>query len=315
MARDPHGYEEDVSRRHALAALSVGAPPDEAVPVLIEVLADRDADTPDRMAAAHGLGRIANEEATAALTAHLRDRDPRVQQAVAAELGKVGRPDDLKELHKLPIPADEAARRQLEFAAALIAHRHGLDGPFLPEVEPLGSIDVPKHRQLEVSVSLQTESTTEPDLEALVGSTWGISLADRSYSVSCGGSSFTVFVNDEAGESVTSLERVFERPLIAGILARWYPSDVRATPRMLVLTRPEGRESARLEIVRTDGRVDYVGEVERTDGVVSFRVSSVERPAAADTRVVGRVSGRGVSLEEGFSAPRRDTPETTDARP
>lgn len=103
---------------------------------------------------------------------------------------------------------------------------------------------------------------------------------------------------------------MFERPMIAGLAARWYPKGVRATPRFLILTRPEG-DGARLEVVRTDGRVEYMGEITPKGAGWAFRLTNTEHPATADTLLAGSVTGRGVSLDVAFSSPRRDTPETT----
>lgn len=313
IARGAADFDEDVSARRALSALAEGARPEHAVPVLAEVLSDVDAPTPDRIAAARGLAHVATQEATEALLPRLRERDPRVQQAVIAGLGQVGGPTELAQVAKLPVPADTATRRQLTFTKALIAHRHGLDGPFLPE-EPTSSADVPDEQRVRVTLRLQSPQKTAADRERLVGSRWGITLAERSYAVGCGRSSFTLFANKEVGESVTSAERTFERPLIAGVLARWYPRNVRATPQLLILTRPQD-EGARLELVRTDGRVDYVGQLAPRGTAVGFRVTNAERAATSETLVEGNVTGRGIRLEVAFSSSRRDTPETTAALP
>lgn len=312
VARDPSGYDESVSARRALTALATSAPPQDAVPVLTEVLSDPRAARADRIAAARGLARVATPEAAAALARHLRERDPRVQQAVLAALGQIGGPGELAEIGKLPRPADQATRRQLDFTRALIAHRHGLEGPFMPDVRAASPEDVSDDRRAPVAFRLQSEGPTGEDRDRLVGSTWGIELAERSYAVECGRASFTVFVNVDVGASVTSAGRVFERPMIAGVVAQRYPPGVRATPRFIVLTRPAG-DGARLEVVRADGRIRYVGEITPKGTGWAFRVTNTEQPATADTLLTGHVTGRGVQLDAAFSSPRRDTPETTSA--
>lgn len=314
IARDPTGYDEPVSAPRAVTALAAGARPDDAVPVLSDVLADRKAAPEVRIAAARGLARVATSDATAALTRRLRERDPRIRQAVIAGLGQVGGPAELAQVRKLPAPADETSRRQLTFTSALIAHRHGLDGPFLPEVATPTAADLPDQGRTQLSISLQSQRTTAADRERLVGSTWGITAADRGYGVACGGGRFTLFVNRDIGTSVTSAEQLFERPLILGVLGRWYPVGVRVTPKLLVLTRPQG-DGARVEVARTDGRVDYVGKATRRGTGVAFRVVNAERAGAAPTLVEGHLTGRGVSLEVAFSSARVGTPETAPAVP
>jgi HEAT repeat protein len=102
------------------------------MPILDEVLSDPDAPSPNRVAAARGLRVVSTPAAEALLPRSARERDPRVQQEVLAALGWFGSPDVARELGKIR-PADEHARRQLEFARALAVHRHGLPSPSSPK--------------------------------------------------------------------------------------------------------------------------------------------------------------------------------------
>lgn len=130
---DPRAFAEPVSVRHALHALAVGAKGEVAVPVLADVLAGRRTSETERVVVARELGGVATPAAEASLTRHVRERNPRVQQAVLAGLGTFAGPRTLRDL------ADDATRRQLALTRALIAHRHGLDGPFLREARESGA--------------------------------------------------------------------------------------------------------------------------------------------------------------------------------
>lgn len=316
LVADPSGYDERVSVPRALAALAAGTRPAVAVPVLREVLGDGDADTAARVAAARGLATVGSPAAADALADALAVRDPRVQQAVAAGLAEVGGERALRALVKTPTPAEPFVRRQVRFATAVVAHRLGrTDGPFLPETPAPPDRDADDVASVPVAVRLRSASATEELLATVVGPRFGVELAERSLAVECGGARLSLLVNAEVGESVGSPATLFERPLVAGLLASEYPVGIRTTARMVVLTRPTGDDEARIEIVRRDGRVAYVGTVERAGRGVSFRVTDVDQPASARTLVVGTLTGRGVSLDVGRSAARRDVAESVPAVP
>ncbi len=118
--------DEGVLSHKALQALAVGAPAPVATLVLRNVLRDARAPRADRVTAARLLGTIGTKEARNVLGGSIRDRHPRVRQAVFASLGQIGEPTDLKKLGQLADSDDRHTARQLEFARALIAHRHGL---------------------------------------------------------------------------------------------------------------------------------------------------------------------------------------------
>ena len=133
VAQRRQAFQLDVSPARAIRALSEGAKADVAIPVLEAILADRKAPLPERVAAARGLGHVATPAAEHALLSQMRAGEPRVQQEVIAALGRFAGASAGRKLGKIEAPSDLATYRQWVFAKALIAHRLGLDGPFLAE--------------------------------------------------------------------------------------------------------------------------------------------------------------------------------------
>lgn len=289
-------FAEPVVASRAIQALAAGARADVSVPVLGEIVSDRKAPTTDRVVAARELGRIASPEAEAALVGRMRDRDPRVRQAVFAGLGTFAGPPVLRRLTKLAEPDDVATERQLALTRALIAHRHGLDGPFLPEVQARKRRRGRPEQMLSLTLRTKTAKATAADRQRLLGPTYGVDLADRSYALMCGRAEWTVFVNQEVGESVTVLDHLVERPWIAAILARWFPERIATTTQYLLLTRPVDG-AAHIDVVRADGEVLYTGSARHAGAALAFSITDVDRPGTARTHVAGRVTSKGIELD------------------
>ncbi|MFN0145851.1 MAG: HEAT repeat domain-containing protein [Dehalococcoidia bacterium] len=296
VATRAEAFDEAVLPARALQALAAGAPADVAVPVLSRVLAAAAAPRTDRVTAARELAGLATPAAHDALAGAIRDRDPRVQQVAVAALGKLGGPADLREMMRMVEPGDLSVRKQLRFARALIAHRHGLDGPFLPEVEGVERRPGAPERMITLTLRPRGTRGTATDLARHLGSTYGIVPAAQSFSLRAGRAEWAVFVNGEVGASASGLARLFERPWIAAILGRWFPANIANTTQYVVLTRPVAG-GARIDVVRTDGELMYTGTAEQLAGTIAFAMADVDRPGTAPTTVRGRVSGRGLELE------------------
>lgn len=285
-----------LSPHRAIGVLAIAASPEVAIPVLEQVARNTAARSTNRVAALRGLGRIATPEAQASLLGHARDGDPRVQQAAFAALGLFADRSALDTLERLNDPGDEAARRQLSLTRALIAHRNGLDGPFLPEVTGIRREPVAPERMNTVTLAMKTAGETAADQARLSGSTYGIRLADRALALRCGRAEWTIFGNADLGTSITATDRLFERPWIAALLARWLPVGVAATTQYLVLTRPAGR-SVRIDVARADGELMYTGSAEPVGSALSFAIADVNRAATAPTTLAGLLDADGVRLD------------------
>lgn len=279
-------FTEPVSSYRAIRTLAVAARPEISVPVLAQVLADRRAPTTDRVVAARELGHIATSDAESVLVRRVSDREPLVQQAVFSALGMCGGPSSLRKLARVTEPEGAAAQRQLVFARVLIVHRHGLDGPFLPETDTSGTRPGDPDDHLRVTFRARTAKATAADRARFVGSTYGIRFTERAFSLRCGRVERTVFLNADVGGSM-SLDNLFDRPWIAAVVARWYLERKAASAQYLLLTRPLG-SIVRLDVVRTDGEVMYAGSVDRRGAGLAFVIADVDRPGTVPTDLSGR---------------------------
>jgi hypothetical protein len=121
VARRPAAFAERVSAPRAIQTLARGAKPQVAIPVLTQIVGDRDAPTTHRVIAARELGGIATVEAERALARRVSAPDPRVQEAVVTALGTVAGPVVMRQLAALTEVQDPGVRRQLALTRALIA--------------------------------------------------------------------------------------------------------------------------------------------------------------------------------------------------
>jgi hypothetical protein len=214
-------------------------------------------------------------------------------------LGAIGGPAVLRALARVAMPGDAAARQQLTWARALIAHRHAIDGTYLPVVDgrerdaPAGDAGAP-------TVALQTVAATTRSLARLVGGTYAIALAPRSVSLTWGETTATLFFNREL-ELPAGAARLQERPWIVGIVARWRRRRRIGSIRHVMLATPT-RDGVRLELVRTDGERIATGRAVAHDGSVWFTLTTLTRSAAPPSRISGWVTARRIELERATSA-------------
>jgi hypothetical protein len=305
-------FDEPVNVPRAIVALAAGRP-ETAMPLLEEVSGDAARPAAHRRAAAEGLGHVASPEAQRLLLSIVRDGDPRVQQAAFKALGLFGGPEVARELAKVQA-RDAHARRQLDFAQSLVAHRHGLpDGPFLPEPPPGRTRLTARSRTTDLSLTEMSPQETSDERARLHGPTYGISPAERGLALRCGRNEWTVFLNDELGPTFRALTRLADRPWIAALLALRYPVGLRAATQYAVLARPDAG-GVHLDVVRADGEAVYTGRATVERAVTSFSISEVDRPGTAPVRLAGRISAKGIELDLARAAPRRiGTPTTADA--
>lgn len=298
--------DPEVRRDLAVRALAAGSDPRDAVNALAQVLRARAIGTTERVIAADELGRLETEETAAVLSRFTADDDPRVRQAVFAGLGRSGRTDALAALPESD--PDAAARRQLLFARALIAHRAGVDGPFLP--------DGPAARgepgaQGAAAVDLRPP-TGKGAPERVTGGTYAIDVAELRYELQCGGNTWTTLLNgDVVRAGGIDHQRLFERPWIAALLARWILEGREAIVQHVVLARPVDA-SVRLDVVRSDGTVTYTGSAERDASGLRFVVRAADGAAVPSVYVEGRAGPDGVAFIRAVASSSRGgtrTPE------
>jgi hypothetical protein len=308
VARTPQAFEERVSAPRAIEALARGAKAGAAIPVLARIVGEQSASIPARIAAARELGLLAKPDAERALLRRAGVEHPRVQQAVLRALGAIGSPAALRPLARLPESADAATRRQLAFARALIAHRHGLKGARLPPVEGEPRRPEQVGNRTTLTCTLATAAATAKDRERLAGSVYGIDLAGRAAKLVCGRTEWSVFFNRDVEPSQMA-KRLRKRPWVLGLMAGWQGERQMAIVKHVILTTPDGN-GARVDIVRRDGERIYTGRM-TTDPItadsvkVRFTITDVDRPATAPTYVDGHVTARGIELEHVAVSARR----------
>jgi hypothetical protein len=307
--REPPG----TSAAHAIAALAEGAP-GRALPVMEQVLEDDAAPQPDRVAAARALGVIATSGAEALILAQLPRQEPRVQQELLASLGTFGSASAAGPLQDIPAPADAGVARQLALTRALISHRHGLDGPFLPGAAPASAPRGTARDRAEVGLSVRSAPSVATDLRRHQGPMYGMPVAARGLALRCGPASWTIFLNKSLGPTAGGLQLLFERPWIAAVLAQEYPTGEGLVTRLVMLTRPEPG-GARIEVARADGEVMYVGSARQVNNEVRFTVNDTERPGRAPASITGAFTSRGVQLRTAVVlTTRRGQREALDVR-
>ncbi|HEX2296760.1 MAG TPA: HEAT repeat domain-containing protein [Actinomycetota bacterium] len=296
-----------VRRDLAVRALAAGSEPRVAVDALAQILRARGIGTTERVIAADELGRLESEEAAAVLSRFTADDDPRVRQAVFAGLGRSGRTDALAALPESD--PDAAARRQLLFARALVAHREGTDGAFLPEARAARG----EPGAQGAAVALRPPSGKgASDPGRVTGGTYAIDVAELRYELQCGGNTWTTLFNgDLVRAGGIDHQRLFERPWIAALLARWILEGREAIVQHVVLARPVDA-SVRLDVVRSDGTVTYTGTAERDASGLRFVVRAADGAAVPSVHVEGRAGADGVAFTRAVASSSRSgtrTPE------
>lgn len=299
VARGDEDFDAPVSAERALRALADQARPEVAVPVLEEAALDGGRSLAERATAAQTLGDVGTVAAQRALLRAARSAQPRVQQEALASLGRFAGPEAAQELADVAEPRDGAARRQLVFARALVAHRHGLAGFALPEARA-SQRPVPPAERVPVQLGIKPSRQTASDLRRLHGTTWGMEVAGRALSLRCGPTEWEILLNRRTGLSGVLPTALPERPWIAAVLAQWIPTGERLTTRNVVLTRPVERNGGagvmRVDVARADGTVVYTGTAEAARGALEIDIADVDGTSAAPTRLSARLTADGVDV-------------------
>lgn len=303
-ARGSANATPTLSPHRAIHVLAAAASAAVAIPVLDEIARNPDAAVTDRVAALRGLGRVATSDAQALLLHHATGANARLQQAALASLGLFADRSAFDALGSVPQPADPATLRQLAFTRALIVHRVGLVDAHLPDTQGIRWPTDDAGRSTGIGLEMKPANATRADRARLRGSIYGIRLAERAYALRCGNAQWSVFGNRELGPSITADDRLFRRPWIVALLARWMRPDVTAVTQYVVLSSPAGC-TVRLQVFRADGELMYAGWGEPRGTGLYVEFSDVDRPQTAPTILTGVLDADGVRLETAFMAGTR----------
>ncbi len=310
LVSDSSPVPEGVSRARAIGTLCKGAPPTVAIPVAAALVVDNKASRTDRIAAVRGLGMIATPEAERVLLQSLRTRNTRVLQTVLATLGEFAGPDAGKRLARMNPPDDIPTYRQWVLASTLIAYRNDKAGAGLPESLYVRRRAGSASKMLQLAASTRTKNATTKALGKFRGPTYGIRFGERSHRLTCDANRWEILLAKELGAPTTQLERLFEQPRVAGILAQWTPDREALQSRMILLTQPTG-DRVRIDIARPNGEALYAGEIIRRRNVLAFRISDTAHIGVAPVNIDGTVDSKGIKLTRAISFRERINVRTT----
>jgi hypothetical protein len=305
----------DVSVARGISALALRDRSAETATLLARFVADEREAPVDRAVAATSLRLIPLGEARTGLIRNLTVAEQIVRLEAIKSLGCIGDEDALVALDKLPWVEPGPEQRQLAFSKALIAHRVGLARDDMPFRQGVARKPGPADALIPLSLRPMRVHAIVAERELLRGSDYGIPLSGKvGFSLRAGKARWTVFVNGELTEDgvFARSSKVFERPWITALLARFDERTQSTSVQHIVLTDPVGN-GATIMVVRTDGELFYSGRLTRPRGLLSFVVRDVARKGTAPTNVKGRLTTRGVEFEMSVPFGQRRNPRTGEA--
>ena len=278
-------------RRHALLLVRHLLPPREAVEALAPILLSADEPSALRHAAAFELGHVGTGAAVDALADALRAEDVLAVRGALAALGRSGPPEALAAVSET-LADDAAVRRAAAWAAALLSHRHGLEGPPWP-AEPPRPVEAVEGEAVEVA-DPDDEAIAEC-LDALSGEMVGVPLTARSARAVRGVGQPLFFLFAEGADAPKAL---FERRAVAGVVAKRYGEPIAHYGlASYVLTRPEG-DGLAITVAAPNGRVEAAGRARPSGGGVEFEVAGTGAPGARALSGQGRFADGGWRVEQ-----------------
>lgn len=269
--------------------------------------------TPLRGAAARWLGRSGGSDTLARLLGDERLRDRAVLAHVVTALGRSGGREALDGLRTVAASGTDRTARLARFAAALVCHRHGIEGADLP---PAGELWPPPTDGRPIELRRASAEETAAGLRALAREPLGIEYArDGAYHLRCGKSDRLVLLNRElAGRGATA--RLGERKALVGVVADRQTERGEHSTFLLILsspTRTPGRVV--LQLCRPTGEALLAGSAVIDGAAARFEARSVARPGGQLIRINGTLAGGELALTTAIAGrlgqPRRTpTPDT-----
>jgi hypothetical protein len=301
------------SRARAVSALVQREQSAEVAGLLAQVMANPNETMAARLAAAASLELIPLPETQSALIAHLDEADPLVRLRVIRSLGAIGDEEALAALERAKVPATDAGRRQLAFSQAVVAHRLGRPGRQLRFREGVDRRTPARKELIALTLRPIRKATILKERKALRGTDFGMEVSSRAgFILRAGDAQWTVFVNRDL-VALTGFSRMFARPWITALLARYDERTKSTAVQYVVLTDPD-HDGAKIMVARPDGELFYTGHAtKRGSGLFSFAMLDVERPGTAPTKVTGHLTPKGVSLDLTIPFGRRKNKSHGDA--
>ncbi len=276
--------EESIATRGAAARELTRRDPETAGPLLARLARDQAAPPESRATASVALGKHPSPEAEAALEAALTASEPLVVRRAAEALGRIGGPEALAALKRVPVPGDRAAARSLRFARSLVAYRLGLN-------EELLSASPPAQMRGE-SVALAVAPASAPAkaevTERLPRELPGIAVrAEAAVRIECERNEMLVL----PASAAAPMQRA---SAVAAVVMKRAHSLGHFATNLYILSHPTGGERVDLTGVRPDGTITHKGEAWPEDGALRFRLEALATPLADPVIIEGTMSAEGV---------------------
>jgi hypothetical protein len=288
---------QGVAKLRALAALKRRSRRN-VVDILLEVVANRQEAPRFRYMAAMGLYEIGGTQASRSLTAAARQADETSAPAIALGLGRVGAADSIRVVERLRDISPRYAKDRVEFAATLLAYRHGLSGHDVKTTRARALQNLGRGRAQTIDSRPARTNEAVRALEAFTDEPLGLDVtSDQAIQLNCEPSTFIwLWTKETAGTGFTSL---FEEKGVAGVLCRKHPFENAYALSAIGLATP-GQRGIRLTLHRAEsGAVLYSGSVS-TDGLLVLKARNWPGLAAVDIK--GRVQAGRVMVTTAKSA-------------
>jgi hypothetical protein len=298
LVKAMHGGDPEIARGEAFALLAASPHP-QREELLGGLLRDPQESSAIRSAAAIALGRIPTHDSTQVLLGNLHLSEPRVQAEILRSLGRIGGTDALANIETLHFPAHDHRQDVVEFAAALIAHRLGLEGHELPLPPEERRLSVPVEESRPVLVSMPAPEQAAKVIADLARQPYGIEY-DRTnlVRIECAGRVNVLCPNRELSVP-GGIARLAQKKALAGIVAYQSAETGDHSVSYLVMVSPS-TPSGLVNIVapRCSGRPGLAGTGEVKGKRLEFRLRSVERPGAFPLELAGEVAPAGVHFDQ-----------------
>jgi hypothetical protein len=271
------GRDRSVSASHAVYLLAASDLADKEER-LIGVLRNP-AIAPDaRRRAAIQLAHLNQPDARTALVQALDEADPRVLGGTVKALGWIGRANAYGPVIDVMRRTSGSVAAQAEFAARLIAHRHGLTAPELPPLTQGDQVE-PAPLTQTIRVVKAPEARARQCLDAIASRNFSLAFdRGRMYGVFCGRDEWMLLFNERFANDPPSLLR---RRSIPAAVALFSPESQTFSLALLVLFEPVGPPGEGTMVAcRSTGQAVFAGSVRAAGDAVECSLRALSRPGA-----------------------------------
>jgi hypothetical protein len=269
-----------------------------------EVVLESQEELPEiRHLAALYLGKINTPSALEILIKSSEVRDEYVLAGVMNALGRIGDEASLDVVSRVEKGATGSAAKQARFAAALIAHRLGLQEHDLPKPNDEDYINVTGSVARPLPITLAHAADAEICLRSLSNQPFGIEFVERpTYQLRCGRSAWMILFNRDFADR-DSIRALKERKALLGVVARRSMTTGLYSAVFIVLTSPS-ESASRLDILvhRTNGDLAFGGSAQIEGDGAEFSIRTASRPGAVPVRLEGTFENGRLDMKTALSA-------------